>query len=354
MTNPQLPPVAEAAHLTAALRKAGALDRGAVREVAVLSSRDTILSHIVRLGLRYVGESDGAPQSLILKIAQATFAKTLPNAGRHEVAFYTKLAPNMPERLVPRCFDGHFNEESLAWHLLLEDLSDSHYIATTWPLPPSTEQAISIVRALGAMHAAWWDDARLGNTIGIWADRDQTTRDMETFSEHFARFADYLGDRLDADRRETYDRLIEQSTKLSERYHSRRHISIGHGDAHTWNFMLPRDPAADTVRLFDFDLWRIGVPTSDLAYMIAMHWHPGRRRALEQPLLDVYHETLLSQGVRGYDRDALEQDYRWSVLWHITKPVWQWVAGIPPVIWWNNCERIFLAVDDLGCEEFLE
>jgi hypothetical protein len=78
MTNPQLPPVAEAAHLTAALRKAGALDRGAVREVTVLSSRDTILSHIVRLGVRYVGESDGAPQSLILKIAQATFAKTLP------------------------------------------------------------------------------------------------------------------------------------------------------------------------------------------------------------------------------------------------------------------------------------
>jgi hypothetical protein len=26
---------------------------------------------------------------------------------------------------------------------------------------------------------------------------------------------------------------------------------------------------------------------------------------------------------------------------------------IPPVIWWNNFERIMLAVDDLGCRELL-
>jgi len=55
MTNSQLPAVTEPANLTAALRKAGALDRGAVREVKVLHQRDTIVSHIVRLGLRYVG-----------------------------------------------------------------------------------------------------------------------------------------------------------------------------------------------------------------------------------------------------------------------------------------------------------
>src|SRR6059036_1872532 len=41
--------------------------------------------------------------------------------------------------------------------------------------------------------------------------------------------------------------------------------------------------------------------------------------------------------------------YRLSVLWHITTPVWQATNDIPPVIWWNNLERILLAVDDLGC-----
>ena len=354
MTTPQPTEVADVAYLTGALRRAGVLDRGAVREVTVLHSRDTIVSHIIRLGIRYVGESVGAPQSLFLKIPHPAFAKTLANAGRQEVAFYTQLGPRMPAQLVPRCFDGHFHEESLAWHLLLEDLTDTHEIATTWPLPPSAEQSLSIVRALARLHAAWWDDSRLGETVGVWMSTDDTENLMEVFAGHFARFADQLGDRLSAARRELYRRFIEQSARLFQRYHSRRHVTIVHGDAHTWNFLLPHTSVADTVRIFDFDQWRISVPTSDLAYMMATQWYPERRGALERSLLNCYHDTLIEQGVSGYGRDALDRDYRWSVLWHISKPVWQWSANIPPVIWWNNLERIFLAVDDLDCEEFLE
>jgi hypothetical protein len=87
--------------------------------------------------------------------------------------------------------------------------------------------------------------------------------------------------------------------------------------------------------------------------MIAIHWYPDRRRRWEQRLLDVYHTTLAEHGVGGYDRRALQEDYRLSVLWQITTPVWQAVDNIPPVIWWNNLERILLAVDDLGRRDLL-
>jgi thiamine kinase-like enzyme len=353
MTSPQLPAVVEPANLTAALRKAGVLDAGAVREVKVLHERDTILSHIVRLGLRYVGESAGAPQSLILKTAHAAFAKTLANAGRHEVAFYTQLAPKMPARIVPGCFSGHFDEESLAWHLLLEDLTDSHELAAAWPLPPAREQAMAIVTTLARWHAAWWDHPDLGDTVGDWASVDDTVARMEVFAGHYDRFADLLGDRLSEERRILYRRFIDKSVGLSQRYHSRRHVSVAHGDAHTWNFLLPRPSVADTVRIFDFDQWRINVPTNDLAYMMATQWYPERRQAFERALLNRYHEILIAHGVTGYTRGALDRDYRWSVLWHITKPVWQWSINLPPLIWWNNLERVMLAVEDLGCEEIL-
>ena len=354
MTDPQLPAaVTEPAYLTAALRKAGALDAGAVREVKVLHERDTILSHITRLGLRYVGESAGAPQSLILKTPHADFAKTLANGGRHEVAFYTQLAPKMPGQIVPRCFDGHFDEDTLAWHLLLEDLTDSHELAAAWPLPPAREQAMAIITTLARWHAAWWDHPDLGGTVGDWASADDTAARMEIFAGHYDRFADLLGDRLSEERRILYRRFIDRSAGLLQRYHSRRHVSVAHGDAHIWNFLLPRTSVADTVRIFDFDQWRINVPTNDLAYMMATQWYPERRQALERPLLNLYHETLIAHGATGYTRGALDQDYRWSVLWHITKPVWQWSINIPPVIWWNNLERVMLAVEDLGCEEIL-
>lgn len=353
MTPPQLPEIVEPARLTAALRRAGVLDAGAVREVKVLHQRDTVVSHIVRIGLRYVGESAGAPQALILKTANSAFAEKLANAGRHEVAFYTQLAPRTPPGLVPRCFDGHFDQDSSAWHLLIEDLSDSHEIATPWPLPPSREQAAAIVTTLARWHAAWWDHPSLGDTVGTWASAEDTALHMETFAGHYDRFADMLGDRLSEERRILYRRLIDQSARLSQRYHSRRHLSITHGDAHSWNFLLPRAGVVDTVRIFDFDQWGINVPTGDLAYMMAMHWYPERRQALERPLLNLYHDTLIENGVTGYTRGALDQDYRRSVLRHITKPVWQWNINLPPLIWWNNLERIMMAVEDLGCEELL-
>jgi hypothetical protein len=56
----------------------------------------------------------------------------------------------------------------------------------------------------------------------------------------------------------------------------------------------------------------------------------------------------LAQGVRGYDREALDDDYRLSALWLITRPVAQAMNVIAPRVWWNNLERIMLAVTILA------
>jgi hypothetical protein len=70
-------------------------------------------------------------------------------------------------------------------------------------------------------------------------------------------------------------------------------------------------------------------------------------------MLDRYHAALVSHGIDGYDRTALDDDYRMSVLWQITTPVRQAAYDIPPVIWWNNLERVLMAVDDLGGRDLL-
>ena len=354
MTSTDLPSVAEPAALTATMREAGVVDSGAVSDVAVISDRPMQVSRIIRLGLTFEGNAPDAPKTLILKVPLPAFAKPLWQGGRHEVTFYRDLARLMPPRLVPRGFGGAFDEGAVTWHLLLEDLTDTHQVTTQWPLPPAVPHAEAIVRALARLHAAWWDDPRFGHTIGSFATREQTGANVAGFAAHYAHFADQLGDRLSAERRAVYDRFIAAAPRLLERYHSQRNLSITHGDAHVWNFLVPKAAGSDDVRVFDFDQWRINVPAQDLAYMIALHLHPERRVATERPLLDCYHETLVGHGVTAYDRAALDQDYRRAVLWHITKPVWQWVVQIPPVIWWNHLERIFLAVDDLGCRELLD
>jgi hypothetical protein len=87
--------------------------------------------------------------------------------------------------------------------------------------------------------------------------------------------------------------------------------------------------------------------------MMATHWYPERRRRLERPLLDHYHASLLGNGVQGYDRAALTEDYRRSVLMQLLMPVLQMTFGIPPWVWWGHLERITAAIDDLDCRALL-
>ena len=80
--------------------------------------------------------------------------------------------------------------------------------------------------------------------------------------------------------------------------------------------------------------------------MMATHWYPDRRRRFEQPLLD--------RGVRNYDRAALAEDYRRSVVMQLLLPPLLWSIGIPPLVWWPHIERITAAVDDLDCRSLLD
>ncbi|HKD74002.1 MAG TPA: hypothetical protein VKB76_00850, partial [Ktedonobacterales bacterium] len=310
------------------------------------------VSRIVRLRLAYDGESGDAPASIILKTAHPERVAMGFEAGRHEVAFYRDVGTATPPGLLLRCFEAQEDAEAKSWHLLLEDLTETHMVATAWPLPPSLAQCERIVDVRARFHAAWWDEPRLGVSIGVRRDAGKVEQTMRDFSVHYARFADRLGDNLSSEQRALYERFQSSTAVLIARYEAQRNVTITHNDAHVWNCFMPRDGGSD-VRLFDWDAWRIGVAASDLAYMMAMHWYPERRRRMEQALLDRYHATLVEEGVRGYDRRSLDDDYRLAVLWQIATPVWHLAYDIPPVIWWNNLQRILLAVDDLGCREWL-
>jgi Ser/Thr protein kinase RdoA (MazF antagonist) len=288
MTTEPLPAAGHAEHVTGALRRSGVLADGRVSQVTVESARPTVLSRIVRLRLTYDGVADGAPGYLILKIAHPERVNATWYAGRQEVAFYNQVAAATPGRLVPRCFDAAWDEATNAWHLLLEDLTETHRTATAWPLPPPAAQCEIIIDTWARFHATWWDDPRLGVSVGAWSD--DLDAYLQRFAGHLAGFADRLGDRLPKERRDVYDRFLGAAPRLSSRYRTRRHLTIIHGDSHVWNCLVRRDGSSDDVRLFDWDSWRIDTATDDLAYMIAMHWYPDRRRRLERSLLDRYHD----------------------------------------------------------------
>jgi len=337
--------------LTETLRSSGGLDGGQVAEVTVETSRTTILSTIERLRLRYDG-GDG-PTTLIRKQPRGDIDTTLRAILGKEIVFYAKVAPLTPPGHLPRCY-GIIDAVGGARSLLLEDLTDTHTIVGEWPIPPPLEQCERIMEAYAAFHAQWWDDPRLGESIGTWGD---TSGDFERqrldFSKRLPAFADSLGDRLAPERLRLYEQLLDAWPRLLARYTTHRGMTLVHGDAHVWNSFHPRDPAKDTIRLFDWDGWRLDTASDDLCYMMGLHWYPDRRRRYERRLLERYHATLVARGVKNYPFAALLEDYRWSALWQITTPVWQASFRLHPAVWWSHLERAMLTVDDLDCRALL-
>ena len=349
----EVPPQATPEHLTVLLRRAGVLGGGEVIDVGVETSRDTLISRIARLRLTYARQSDASPSHVFFKTSHERVDATFREFGRKEAAFYDVVAPALPPGLLPRCYEA-VAEPAGHWHVMLEDLTASYETLPDWPVPPPTTRWNAVVAAHARFHAFWWDHARLGVSVGAFADdAGALERHLASFPKEVATFADRLGDRLSAERRRIYERLVDAAPRLSARYRSHRDMTIIHGDAHVWNALVSRDAALNDVRLIDWDAWRIDTATDDLAYMIAVHWFPDWRRRYERESLRRYHDALIAAGVGGYSFDALWQDYRHSVLWQIATPMWQANHGLGAWIWWNHLECIMAAVHDLDCLELL-
>lgn len=215
-----LPDVARPHHLTDALRRHGVLSAGRVRDVTTDAPRDTQMSRIVRLKLAYEGPAGKAPASLILKTWRPR--EGVPEAwAARELLFYDTVAPATPAGPLLRCFDAGQSPQTKAWHLLLEDVTDSHRIASEWPLPPTEPQCRAIVGVLARFHAAWWDAPQAE------PDRAMTHDLHQSLPGFWTDLCDRLGDRLSADRRRIYERFFAAPPHLA-RMATRKNLSIVH------------------------------------------------------------------------------------------------------------------------------
>jgi len=336
--------------LTERLR--GVLPVGRVTAVHAGERRTTIVSTIVPVRVEYSPDAPrDAPARLLLKATRGGLDASLQSVGEREVAFYRKAAPLMPGGPLPRCYDAEYS--SGRFHLLLEDLSETHMLVTEWPLPPSVEACERIVDTWAIFHAFWWRHPSLGREVGTFLDEAAMAKITAEYRGRYERFAETLADRLWPEARVVYARVFDAWGRLYTPGRLYAAPTLAHGDAHVWNLLSPRDGAASGIRLIDWDAWRIGRGAADLAYMMAVHWYPERRARLEARLIERYHAGLLAHGVTAYSLDRLWEDYRLSVIGLLSIPVWQQFSGFHPSIWWPHLHRVLAAFEDLGCAALL-
>lgn len=351
MDNPITEPVqATPSWLTMVLEERGCLNRGRVIEVHK-SSRSTITSIISRLELTYSSDASGsAPSQLFMKTSRLDAPL---GSGKKEVEFYRHIAPLMVDPPSVRCYSAVYSPETGQSQILLDDLSGTHFQAGSSQLT-SVLHYEPVIDCLARFHAFWWEHPRLGKDVSEIPTEESLRDYVSNIQKLLPSFFQSVTDRLSGSMCKLFYKAASSLPALWRHLSERRSFTLIHGDAHLQNFLYPVEPEKHKVYIIDWDFWNVSLGANDLAFMIALHWSPDKRRSLERSLIAKYHDELLKHGVRSYEWDDCWQDYRISVIHNLFTPVWQWSAHLSENIWWHNMERVMSAFQDLECTELLE
>ena len=348
--------------LTEILRKNGALERGDVTGITYTLHPRTIDVNVdgyilAHLFLTYSADASlQAPRRLFFKLK-----RVVDRCVGKEVYFYKTITVNVPDLPVLQCYDAVIDDNTGCCHLLLEDVSETHFT----PLPPTQWQpefdrssAENIVDGYAKIHAYYWNNEARWNKLNDAIDGQFYVSEayIHTYSstsdEELAEFFDYRKNELNGQQRRWFEQAADQLPGLLiERLSNRKHLTIGHQDANTWNILRPRN-SSDNVRIIDWEGYHLWFGADDITAPFVRFQPPELRQAWEIALLQRYHNRLLEYGVEGYDWDDLWDDYRLSTLYWFCGRI-----GVPdetriPIADWVLANNL-RAFEELHCEKLL-
>jgi aminoglycoside phosphotransferase (APT) family kinase protein len=242
----------------------------------------------------------------------------LMRLGETEARFYRELAAVVPIE-TPRVFHAVTGGLARRFVLVLEDL-DARAVAFADAARPLTlDVARTVVRALGRLHAAFWDSPRFRGDLA-WLKshgRDPTYR-IGRFVSALAvrpalrRFADVVPPAL----RAAAPRITAAREALEAAW-ARGPVTLVHGDAHAGNLYFP--PGA--VGFLDWQVVQCAQGMRDVTYFLVLSLPSDLRRAYERELITLYLETLAEQGVPPPTLEAAWAQHRLHAFY-------AWIAAI--------------------------
>ena len=332
------------------LRRSGTLPSGAVVNLRLELRVETSISTLFFLKATYSADAPAdLPRSVVVKSPLAS--SRIHHVSSAEAQFYLRHAPALGTPPLVRCLAAIQEGDGDSGTLVLEDLRATHD-HPPWPLPPSRTQCQLALDVLARVHAQWWEAPTLGRTVGNLHTTESLTNMIQGVAAQLPAFINALGDALTVEARHVFERVFGSSLQPWMRLINPRALTVAHGDAHTWNFLFPRSGEGGAF-LIDWQLWHLDVGARDLAFLMALHWYPSRRRELEVPLIRYYHEGLIASGIDNYAFEELWLDYRRCAVRNLTIPILFWSRGMKREGWWHRLECALAAYHDLECDELL-
>lgn len=339
--------------LTSVLSRNGALTRGAVQAFELGTGQGN-WSTSANLKITYTDGAQGTlPPRLFLKMVDTDLGDG-EFFTDSEVAYYTRDYVDMKHAPLLRCYDAAYSQELNRYHLLLEDVSETHIEA--YDKKPTLDYGLALAEGLALLHARWWGKARLAESGAGGHD----AKHIQNFADIAEPGAGHIIERFSSELKPHWADLIRElyarhPKALTERSQDLNGFTLIHGDVGSANVLVPRDGDRPLYIIdrqpFNWSLttW-LGV--YDLAYAIVLDWDVELRRQCEMPMLKRYHGTLIQNGVSNYSWERLYDDYRLCVAMGVYIATEYCRGGINERwthVWMRMLQRSLTAMDDLDC-----
>ena len=317
---PTSPDMMTSAWLTEVLRKAQVIQTATITAIRAEPVGDVegFMGQIVRVFLTYDQHEANAPKTLIAKFPTTDLklraALAVNRLYEREVRFYQNVASQIKMR-IPYCYFSSIDESGQNPLLLLEDLAPArvgNHIAGC-----SLLEAELALTDLAKLHAAFWDSPVL-KTFD-WA-RVISSPDRMNQAQYqgykWPAFSEKLGPLLSDSMIKLTKEYGELMPQIAQRMGARPQTMI-HGDYRLDNLFFGQGGTGVPFAAIDWQTMKLGSGTCDVAYFLSDNLEIDLRRAHENHLLQLYHQTLLEHGVENYPFAQCLADYRLSFFFRV-------------------------------------
>lgn len=343
------PQDADAAWMTAALRRAGVITTAAVTDVAFKPVGNGLVGDSFRFGLTYDHETPGAPDSLVGKFAAQD--PTSKAAGvtlglyAREVGFYRELASTV-RISTPRPYVAELDPETQDFTLLLEDLGPARQGDQLTGC--SVEDARTAMLEAAALHGPRWGDPTLADLVWLTSGAAANEMVVGMLGGVVAAFRERYAGVLEPE----FMAVCEGLPQIMPAVYADRAgpLTVQHGDFRLDNILFDVKGGARPMATLDWQTVGLGRGLTDVAYFLSAGLSLQARREHEAELVRLYHQALLGHGVAGYDWDACWRDYRRFAVHGVFMAVFSAIA----VERTERGDAMFMTMARGGCAQALE
>jgi hypothetical protein len=298
--------------LNSALANSGKLGSDQVTTCAAVDSDiPGQTAEIILIDVTYKDINSNLPTKMVAKVTSrnpVVLEQVIANYDqyRRETSFYREF-PDIGIA-IPECLYEKHNPETQECVILMGDLAPAE--SPSWAI--TTNQVKDALNHLPAFHAKWWNHPKLKRQDWMVQNDNHAFYAAAMGAAHGAATAI---DSLYEDAGTTIQIMEVMNNKVGTLidYISTQPLTFVHGDYHAKQMFFPTETGGEFA-VIDWQFPFVAQGAWDFARMLGMCMSTEDRRKNEAELLLEYHRQLMSLGIKNYDMNHLQNDYRMGLI----------------------------------------